>query len=237
MTLTPLFLALLLGLRHAADPDHLTAVSTLVLTERGRLARHAGQLGLAWGLGHATTLLLLGIPAVLLGRLLPDGIQRAAEVVVGVLIVGLAVRLLYRWRQGYFHSHAHRHGDVEHVHPHVHAASDAHEHAPHAHPHAARLGRTPLAAWGIGLVHGIGGSAGAGVLLIASIPERRVAVMALAVFAGATALSMALLSATFGFALGRPAIRRGLPVAIPVLGVLTLAFGAWYALAASGLLS
>ncbi len=232
--LTPLVLALLLGLRHAADPDHLTAVSTLVLTERGRPARHAGVLGLAWGAGHAVTLLLLGIPAILLGRLLPDGIQRLAEVVVGLMIVGLALRLLYRWRQGYFHSHPHRHGEVEHVHPHVHVAADAHAHAPHAHPHASRLGRSPLAAFGIGLVHGIGGSAGAGVLLIATIPERRLAVLALGILAGATALSMALLSVTFGLALGRPAVRQGLPAAIPVLGVLTLAFGVWYALAATG---
>ena len=66
--LLALAIALLLGLRHATDPDHLTAVSTLALSDDRRGARRAGLLGLAWGLGHATTLALLGLPLVLLDR-------------------------------------------------------------------------------------------------------------------------------------------------------------------------
>ncbi|HKG17758.1 MAG TPA: hypothetical protein VKA96_08730, partial [Solirubrobacteraceae bacterium] len=48
--------AILLGLRHATDPDHLTAVSTLIASDHERGSRRAGRLGLSWGLGHATTL-------------------------------------------------------------------------------------------------------------------------------------------------------------------------------------
>ena len=48
-----LVVAVLLGLRHATDPDHLTAVSTLVLSEERGGARQAGILGFAWGLGTA----------------------------------------------------------------------------------------------------------------------------------------------------------------------------------------
>ena len=58
----------LLGLRHATDPDHLTALSTLVLSDDERGARRAGRLGLAWGAGHAVTLVALGLPVVLVRR-------------------------------------------------------------------------------------------------------------------------------------------------------------------------
>jgi high-affinity nickel permease len=70
-----LLVAVLLGLRHATDPDHLTAVSTLLLGENRRSWRRAAGLGLAWGMGHATTLFLFGLPLVLFGRLLPPLIQ------------------------------------------------------------------------------------------------------------------------------------------------------------------
>ena len=226
-----LLVALLLGLRHASDPDHLTAVSTLIASDPEDGTRRAGRLGLAWGIGHATTLALFGVPIVLFHSYLPDAVQRAAEALVGVVIMLLALRLLTRWRGGHFHAHAHRHGEVEHRHLHPHA-----EHALHDHPHEpeVQLGRSPLQAFGIGLVHGIGGSAGVGVLLLATIPGHGEALAALVVFAAATAVSMALLSSAFGYAITRgPVLRRMLAFA-PAMGVASVAFGAWYALAALG---
>ena len=150
-----LAVAVLLGLRHATDPDHLAAVSTLVAGGRDRAARRAGRLGLAWGVGHAVSLFAFGLPVLLLDSYLPERVQQAAETAIAVVIVYLAVRLLFRWRRGEFHSHAHRHGQEQHV----------HTHAKHEHRHA----RTGLGAFGIGLVHGMGGSAGVGILLVASI--------------------------------------------------------------------
>lgn len=224
-----LLVALLLGLRHATDPDHLTAVCTLVASDAREGARRARRLGLAWGAGHAVTLVALGLPVVLLGSELPAAIESAAELAVGVLIVALAVRLLMRWRRGYFHAHEHRHGDVVHAHPHAH--EHAHPHA-HAHSHPDDLGRSPGAAFGIGLVHGIGGSAGAGILLVGAISGGAPAALALTVFAAATAVSMALVSTLLGTALTRPPVWRRLSFATPVLGCAGLAFGAWYGLGA-----
>jgi ABC-type nickel/cobalt efflux system permease component RcnA len=224
--------AVLLGLRHATDPDHLTAVSTLVLARRGR-ARVAATLGIAWGAGHALTLIALGLPFVLWGDALPARVQQAAEIAVGLLIVVLGVRLLVRWRRGYFHVHPHRHGDVVHAHPHVHehAGRAGHDHArAHEHPHAEALGRTPLAAFGIGLVHGVGGSAGAGILLVSAIDDRAAAALALIAFAAATALAMGLATLAFGHVLTRPRVAPRLESAVPALGVLGMLFGAWYAL-------
>lgn len=71
-----LVVAILLGLRHATDPDHLTAVSTLVLSDARRATRRATMLGLGWGLGHATTLVAFGLPVVLYGRHLPAVVPR-----------------------------------------------------------------------------------------------------------------------------------------------------------------
>jgi ABC-type nickel/cobalt efflux system permease component RcnA len=232
-----LVVAVLLGLRHATDPDHLTAVSTLVMSEGddppcgGQAAvRRAGRLGLAWGVGHALTLIVCGLPVVLFGRGLPDAVQHAAEVAIGAVIVALAIRLLIRWRRGYFHAHPHRHGERWHAHPHAHedafagAHPDVHE---HAHPEA--LGRSPLAAFGIGVVHGLGGSAGVAILLVGAIPGRLDAAIALTLFAVATAVSMALLSTGFGYALGRREIARRFERLVPALGTVSLVFGAWYA--------
>jgi hypothetical protein len=198
-------IAIVLGLRHATDPDHLTAVSTLVAGERAD-SRDAGRLGLVWGLGHATSLFVFGLPIVLFGAYLPEGAQVAAETAVGVVIIALALRLLVRWRRG----------ALRHVHHHHHELPT----------------RSPRAAYGIGLVHGTGGSAGVGVLLLAAIPGHVQAVIALALFAAFTAVSMALASTSFGWVLARGGVQRSVQAVVPALGALSLAFGAWYALGA-----
>jgi high-affinity nickel permease len=188
-------IAILLGLRHATDPDHLAAVSTLIATDEPD-PRSAGRLGFVWGLGHATSLVVFGVPIVLFHSYLPEAVQQAAETAVGIMIVLLAVRLLRR-------RHQHR-----------------------------RAARTPLQAYGVGLVHGMGGSAGVGVLLLASIPSHVEALAALVLFAICTAISMSAASTTFGFALSRGPVLRSYVTLIPAMAVLSLAFGLWYSLGA-----
>jgi ABC-type nickel/cobalt efflux system permease component RcnA len=213
--------AILLGLRHATDPDHLAAVTTL-LASTERRARDAAKLGLAWGAGHALTLFALGVPIVLYRAYLPETVQRAAETAIGFLIAGLAVWLLVRWRRGAFHAHPHDHGDRSHAHLHSHSSSP-HEHA---------RSRTPLGAFAVGLLHGIGGSAGVGILLVSTIDRTALAIGALGILATFTAVSMTLLTTGFGLTLGRRSLGR----LAPALGVASLAFGLWYALGAQNLL-
>ena len=212
--------AIVLGLRHASDPDHLAAVTTLIASKRERTARRAAALGLAWGGGHATSLFAFGLPIVLYRAYLPEGVQEGAEAAVGVLIVALAVWLLVRWRRGAFLVHAHAPEAVSHAHGHGHTRARTHG------------GRTPLQAYGIGLVHGMGGSAGVGVLLLASIRSHVLAVASLALFALFAAVSMALLSTGFGATLGGERVRRSFNAIAPLLGVASFAFGIWYALGA-----
>jgi len=222
--LVVLLLAFALGLRHASDPDHLVAVSTLVADTRGRAARAAARLGAAWGLGHATTLLAFGLPVLLVRSYLPQVVEQSAEALIGVIIVALSVRLLVRWRRGAYHVHLHAHDGPPHLHVHSHARERG-----HAHEHAVR---TPAKAFAIGLVHGTAGSAGVAVLLIAAIPSTLLACVALVVLVAGCALSMALMSAAVGGALSAVSSRRRLTRAIPALGSVALAFGAWYVVAA-----
>jgi hypothetical protein len=205
-----ILVAALLGLRHATDPDHLAAVTTLVASGRDRIARNAARLGAFWGLGHALALVVFGIPVVLFQRYLPERAQQSAETAVAGLIVFLAIRLLVRWRHGYFDLHPHVHED----------------------PHHAHKVRTPLGAFAIGLVHGTGGSAGVGVLLLAAIPSSTVAVAALVVLAIFTAISMTIVTTGFGLTLSARPVATAFATAAPLLGLMSLAFGVWYAAAA-----
>jgi cytochrome c biogenesis protein CcdA len=228
-----LLISLLLGLRHASDPDHLAAVSTLIASEERERVRKATCMGLLWGLGHGTTLALVGLPLVLLGQYMPERIQQAAEVAIGIIIVILAVRLLVKWRRGVFHTHAHTHGHSEtHRHLHSHADDYVHEHS-----HKTHALRTPLSAYGVGLVHGIGGSGGIALLLLSTIPSPTEAVAALLIFVAGTAVSMALLSTAFGLAIAVGPVARNFERVVPVLGVLAAAFGVWYTAGALGLVA
>ena len=205
-----LFVAVLLGLRHATDPDHIAAMTTLVASGRERATRAAARLGAWWGLGHGVTLVVFGVPILLAERYLPERLQQGAETAVAALIVFLGLRLLVRWRHGYFDLHAHPHSAQDHRH---------------------RV-RTPMGAFGIGLVHGMGGSAGVGVLLLAAIPSETVAVASLLLLALFTAVSMTIVTAGFGLTLSARPVATAAVAAVPAIGVASLAFGLWYAAAA-----
>jgi len=78
----------------------------------------------------------------------------------------------------------------------------------------------------------MGGSAGVGVLLLAAIPDHAEAIAALALFAIFTAVSMALASSTFGYALTRGPVLERFTTLAPALGAVSLVFGVWYSLGA-----
>ena len=193
---TVTIVAMLVGLRHATDPDHMVAVATLVASGE---QRSATRLGAFWGVGHGIALVLFGLPIVLYESYLPDAVERAAETAIAVVIVLLAGRLTVRL----------------------------------ADPRPPRT-RSPLAALGIGLVHGTGGSAGLGVLLLAAIPSHALAIVSLLMLAVCTAISMTLLTAGLSVTL---LARGGAPaVATRVVGACGVAFGIWYAAAAWSLM-
>ena len=99
-----LALAFMLGLRHASDPDHLVAVTSLVAAEHGD-TRHAARLGAWWGMGHTAALVALGVPLIAFKAGMPEWLESAAERTVGAVILILAARVIYRWARPHAHPH------------------------------------------------------------------------------------------------------------------------------------
>ena len=217
-----LLIALALGLRHASDPDHLVAVTSLVAVDGGDV-RGAARLGAWWGAGHATALLLIGVPLILFKSSVPSWIEHGAETAVGVVILLLAARIVAKWARGDFRAGRHPHlrsgGSMAHRHLH-HGDRPEHRH---------RNVRTPRQALSIGLLHGLAGTGAVALLLIAALPGKVEAAAALAVFAPMSAVSMTLCTAAFAWLLTRPLIDPLYrTVLIPAFGLFGLLFGAWY---------
>jgi ABC-type nickel/cobalt efflux system permease component RcnA len=224
--LVALGVAFVLGIRHASDPDHLVAVTSLVAADNGG-TRGATRLGAWWGLGHAAMLVLLGVPLILFKSALPGWLESGAETAVGVVIILLASRVTWKWARGHYRAGGHPHtaGDAiprRGSHRHLRRTEDE---ATHRH----RAVRTPQQAFGIGLLHGLAGTGAVVVLLLAALPTQLEAGLALAVFAPMTIVSMAACTTAFAWVLTRrlvePVYRT---VLIPALGLFGLMFGLWY---------
>jgi ABC-type nickel/cobalt efflux system permease component RcnA len=220
--LVALAIALVLGLRHASDPDHLVAVTSLVAADGGDV-RGAARLGAWWGAGHGGALLVIGIPLILFKSAMPPWLEQGAEKAVGVVILLLALRVVVKWLRGDFRRDRHGHEQK----PERRAHRHLHEGPPAQHSHH-RL-RTPRQAMGIGLLHGLAGTGAVALLLIAALPGKLEAVAALAVFAPMSAVSMTLCTSAFAWLLTRriidPLYRS---VLIPAFGLFGLMFGVWY---------
>ena len=224
--LVALGIAFVLGLRHASDPDHLVAVTSLVAADDGG-TRSATRLGAWWGLGHAATLVLLGVPLIVFKSALPPWLESGAEKAVGVVIVLLALRVIWKWARGQYRAGRHAHAAAPRDVP----AQEAHRHLrSEAEPrHRHHRVRTPRQAFGIGLLHGLAGTGAVVVLLLAALPTRLEAALSLAVFAPMSVLSMAACTTAFAWVLTRPLIEPVYrSVLIPALGLFGLTFGLWY---------
>ena len=242
-------LGFFLGMRHATDPDHVIAVTTIV--SRQRSIRHAALIGILWGLGHTITIFLVGSAIILFGVVIPPKLGLTMELSVGLMLILLGVLNLTgftRWITETFtpqspdapghphlHSHAHTHqqGDFVHAHPHRHEP-EKHGHAEDATPVGwmdrifGQLGLyqavRPLA---VGLVHGLAGSAAVALLVLTTIRDPRWAIAYLLVFGLGTIAGMMLITAAialpFKYSQSRFArLNRGLAVAS---GILSIAFG------------
>jgi ABC-type nickel/cobalt efflux system permease component RcnA len=226
--LVALGIALVLGLRHASDPDHLVAVTSLVAADGGD-TRGAARLGAWWGIGHAMTLLAIGLPLIFFKSQLPSWLESGAEKGVGIIIILLALRVVVKWLRGDYRTSAHAHDGPSSTDEH-HARRYRHLRRGAGTAHRHRHVRTPQQAFGIGMLHGLAGTGAVVLLLIAALPGQLEAAAALALFAPMSVLSMVACTSVFAWLLTRPLIeplyRR---VLIPALGLFALLFGSWYA--------
>src|SRR5260370_3633115 len=127
-----LTIGLFLGMRHATDPDHVIAVSTIVSRERSIVK--AGLIGTLWGLGHTLTILIVGTAIILFGFVIPARAGLAMEFCVGLVLLLLGVLNLtgaMKWMSAELspahprvigeHDHLHEHAAQLHLHWHKHA--------------------------------------------------------------------------------------------------------------------
>jgi len=233
-----------LGMRHATDPDHVVAVSTIVSREES--IPRAGWIGVLWGVGHTITILIVGAAIILFGFAIPPRLGLALEFSVALMLILLGVLNLtgaLRWisrklspghlEQHAEHSHVHVHGTQIHVHTHSHDG-DAQHHANEVEP--PHWLRRPFVRLGwfhalrpllVGIVHGLAGSAAVALLVLGTIHNPRWAIFYLLLFGVGTIAGMMLL--TLGFAI--PFTLAGNHFAwmsrsmIAGTGVLSLVFG------------
>lgn len=216
-----LLVAFLLGLRHASDPDHLVAVTSLVAAEDGD-TRKAASLGAWWGVGHATSLLALGVPLIAFKAQLPAWLEASAEKTIGVVILVLAARVVFKWARGDYRAGAHAHESGHSRRRHLRRGGGGE----HRHTRVRTRGQAVM----IGLLHGLAGTGAVVVLLIAALPTQFEATLALAVFAPMSVASMAACTAAFAWVLTRPLVEPVYrSVLIPGLGLFGVMFGLSYA--------
>jgi high-affinity nickel-transport protein len=233
-----------LGMRHATDPDHVIAVSTIVSRERSLVK--AGWIGILWGVGHTLTILAVGAAIILFGLAIPARVGLTMEFSVGLMLILLGVMNLsgaVKWLSERFapahpphsgqHVHVHGHGEHVHFHRHAHAPGEEHHDASLTPP---RWLRTPFAGLGlyhslrplvIGIVHGLAGSAAVALLVLGTISEPRWAVLYLLVFGVGTIAGMMLTTAAIALPLSFAGYRfawlnRSL---VTGSGLLSLVFG------------
>lgn len=242
-----------LGMRHATDPDHVIAVSTIV--SRQRSIRSAALVGALWGVGHTLTILAVGACIILFNVIIPPRLGLAMELAVGIMLVLLGVLNLTgvtRWITERLtpgisggHSHLHSHGDYAHNHLHRHSAG-SHGHAEDATPLARidrqaehHLQRFPnrlglyhaLRPLIVGIVHGLAGSAAVALLVLATIHNSAFGVVYLLVFGVGTIAGMVLITAAIAVPYaytGRRFVRLNSGLAA-ASGLLSLGFGLFIA--------
>lgn len=197
MLLPAVGIGFVVGFRHAFEPDHLAAVTTLATRERG--LTHAARLGVAWGIGHTLSVAVVATALIVMGVHVPDRFYHTAELGVAALLILLGVGTLviearrHRAAFGTNHATAHVH-HVAHAHPHLHAPTI----------------RTPWRALGFGVAHGLAGSGAVVVLLVAASSRLNEQISYLAAFGVGTIVGMSLVSLLTGAAAGAVSKRNAL---------------------------
>jgi len=185
-----LILGLLLGARHSLDPDHVVAVSTMVSEHRNPIK--AIWIGISWGLGHTTTLLIVGLIVIGLHVTIPENIALFLELIVGVMLIILGIQVLWAFRKKKVHLHPHDHDSGQHYHFHSHA--EVSDHA--AHHKLSFLGKPSfrLKSYLVGTVHGVAGSAALMLIALTAIDSTWAGILYIVLFGIGSIVSMGIMT-------------------------------------------
>ncbi|MEW6242333.1 MAG: sulfite exporter TauE/SafE family protein [Chloroflexota bacterium] len=184
-----LALGFALGIKHALDADHVVAVSTIVSQYRNPF--RATLAGVFWGIGHTTTLLLVGIAVIGFKLAIPDQLALSMEFLVGIVLVILGFQTLWQFLPRKKHAHIHDHGDEMHAHEHAHSPVKGEENVQH---HALRQHKSLL----IGMLHGLAGSAALMLLVLSTIQSAWEGVVYILIFGVGSILGMMVISTLIG---------------------------------------
>jgi high-affinity nickel-transport protein len=233
-----------LGMRHATDPDHVIAVTTIVSNQRSSM--RAALIGAFWGVGHTLTIFVVGAGIILFNLVIPVRIGLSMELSVAVMLIVLGLMNVAGFLrsmpagsihaddgENVIHSHPHSHGDYIHNH--------AHAHQPEGHPHPPD--QTPLACMDrvfekislyqylrpfiVGVVHGLAGSAAVALLVLTTIRNSRWAIAYLLIFGVGTIAGMMLITMSIASAftmVGKGGRKFSHRLAL-ASGLLSLSFG------------
>jgi high-affinity nickel permease len=87
------FLAILFGVRHGMDADHIAAIADMVGTENQR--KRQVKLGVMYAAGHGLIVFIIGVVAIYLGTQLPHGVLVFLEILVGASLILLGGFILF----------------------------------------------------------------------------------------------------------------------------------------------
>jgi sulfite exporter TauE/SafE len=207
--------SLVFGLKHALEPDHLAAVSTIAVEHKSLIG--SSLVGAVWGMGHTLSLLLAGVVVILLGFDLREEYLKPVEIIVALMLIGLGARALWTlWRERKTAVNAESQETLRHSHTHTDSPKIVWE----------RIGVRPLL---IGMVHGLAGSAALLLLLIPVIPSTALKIVYILVFGAGSIAGMVIMSCLVGLPTHLMAPRfLKLSLAVRALaGLFSLGFGAW----------
>lgn len=213
-----------LGVRHALDPDHVVAISTIASEQRSLL--RSSMVGAFWGLGHALSLMCASAAVLALKLTIRGPVAHWLEAGVAIMLVVLGVGAIRRGlRDWTIHIHRHTHGGREHVHFHAHHMTEAHD--DHEHRHVLGFGLRPFS---VGLVHGLAGSAALAIVAVGATSSIAAGLLYIAMLGLGSTAGMLMLTTMMSLPLvllaGRyRRFRAGVQL---TTGFGSVAFGCWW---------
>lgn len=214
----------LLGMRHALDPDHVVAVSTIASEQKSLL--RSSLVGAFWGVGHALSLMCAAGAVLALKLNISDSLAKWLEGGVAVMLVLLGVVAIRRGlKEWTVHAHRHVHDGHEHIHLHEHRKSETH--GDHAHRHILGFGLRPFT---VGIAHGLAGSAGLAIIAVGTTSSVAGGLLYIGMLGLGSAAGMMVLTALMSLPLLLLASRyRAFRGAVQLLaGVGSVVFGFWW---------
>ncbi|MFB5630409.1 MAG: high frequency lysogenization protein HflD [Nitrosopumilaceae archaeon] len=189
-----LTLGLAVGLQHAFEPDHISAVTTQILKRKHKTLElkqllkegtfKSSILGALWGAGHTTTLIIIGLLLFVFSINIPSKVFLGFEMIVGIMLVILAIttfsnKKLFKLKHS--HPHIHTNGTL-HIHPHNHGGE-------HKHSHKSYL---------IGCIHGLAGSGSIVILTASTLGDLQTVLSFIIIFGIGSVIGMTIISGLIG---------------------------------------